>query len=84
LSSCVFSGSFQRSIDIYHADRGGELKLPGPDGSSLAVFYFGWDSSAVLILAELLGAALSIAWHSLAIAYYTIRRFHRREAIFRS
>ena len=36
-------GSFQRSIDVYHADRGGELKLPGPDGSSLAVFYFEWD-----------------------------------------
>ena len=43
LPSCVFSGSFQRSIDIYHADRRGELKLPGPDGSSLAVFYFEWD-----------------------------------------
>ncbi len=44
--SCVFSGSFQRSIDLYHADRGGELKLPGPDGSSLAVFYFEWDTFA--------------------------------------
>ena len=37
-------GTFQRSIDIYHADRSGELKLPGPNGSSLAVFYFEWDS----------------------------------------
>ena len=37
-------GSFQRSIDVYHADRSGELKLPGPNGSSLAVFYFEWDS----------------------------------------
>ena len=31
-------GSFQRSIDVYNADRGGELKLPGPDNSSLAYF----------------------------------------------
>jgi len=36
-------GAFQRSIDVYHADRGGELKLPGPDGSSLTIFYFEWD-----------------------------------------
>jgi hypothetical protein len=36
-------GEFQRSIDVYHADRGGELKLPGPDNTSLTLFYFEWD-----------------------------------------
>lgn len=36
-------GTFQRSIDVYRADRGAELKLPGPDGTSLTVFYFEWD-----------------------------------------
>jgi hypothetical protein len=36
-------GKFQTSIDVYHADRGGELTLPGPDGTSLTVFYFEWD-----------------------------------------
>lgn len=36
-------GHFQQAIDIYHADRGAELKLPGPDGTSLTVFYFEWD-----------------------------------------
>ena len=35
---------------------------------------FAEDSSAVLILAEQLGASLSIAWHGLATAYYIIRR----------
>ena len=35
---------------------------------------FAEDSSAVLILAEQLGANLSIAWHGLATAYYIIRR----------
>lgn len=35
---------------------------------------FAEDSSAVLILAEQLGASLSIAWHGLATTYYIIRR----------
>ena len=46
-------GSFQRSIDVYNADCGGELKLSGPDGSSLVVFYFEWDKIEVGGLQEL-------------------------------
>jgi len=36
-------GKFAHAIEIYQADRGAELKLPGPDGTSLTVFYFEWD-----------------------------------------
>ena len=36
-------GKFALSIEIYHADRGAELKLPGPADTSLTVFYFEWD-----------------------------------------
>lgn len=36
-------GDFQRSIDIYQADRGAELKLHGPNDTSITVFYFEWD-----------------------------------------
>ena len=52
LASCRLvssPGSLQHTIDVYHADRGGELKLPGHDGSSLAVFYFEWDSRQLFI-----------------------------------
>jgi len=41
---------------------------------------FAKDSSAVLILAELLGANLSIAWHGLATTYYIIRRARTEQA----
>ena len=41
---------------------------------------FAEDSSAVLILAEQLGASLSIAWHGLATAYYIIRRDRTEQA----
>lgn len=37
------------------------------------------DSTAVLVLAEHMGASLFIAWHGLATAYYIIRR-RRSEA----
>ena len=36
-------GKFTKVVNIYQADRGGELKLAGPDGSSLSLFYFEWD-----------------------------------------
>ena len=41
---------------------------------------FAEDSSAVLILAEQLGASLLIAWHGLATAYYIIRRDRTEQA----
>lgn len=41
---------------------------------------FAEDSAAVLILAEQLGASLSIAWHGLATAYYIIRRGRTEQA----
>ena len=41
---------------------------------------FAEDSSAVLILAEQLGANLSSAWHGLATAYYIIRRGRTEQA----
>lgn len=36
-------GEFQRAVNTYQADRGGELKLNGTDGTSLTLFYFEWD-----------------------------------------
>jgi hypothetical protein len=41
---------------------------------------FAEDSTAVLILAEQMGASLSIAWHGLATAYYIIRRGRTEDA----
>jgi hypothetical protein len=50
-------GKFQRSIDVYNADRGGELKLPGPDGTSLTLFYFEWDQVEAGPLMDIAGHA---------------------------
>lgn len=36
-------GDFAQAIKVYQADRGGKLKLAGPDGTGLTVFYFEWD-----------------------------------------
>lgn len=50
------SGDFQSSIEKYRADRGAQLKLPGPDGTSLTLFYFEWDQVDV-------GSIMSINLH---------------------
>lgn len=39
-------GKFQRAIDVYSADRGGEVQLDGPEDAKLTVFYFEWDQVA--------------------------------------
>lgn len=36
-------GKFQGTINVYNADRGAELKLGGPEGEAMTVFYFEWD-----------------------------------------
>ena len=50
-------GKFQTSIDVYQADRGAELKLPGPDDSSLTLFYFEWDQVEIGPMMQISGHA---------------------------
>lgn len=48
-------GKFQGSIEVYRADRGGEMKLLGPAGASLTLFCFEWDQVEAAPMMDIAG-----------------------------
>lgn len=50
-------GKFQRSIDVYHANRGAEVKTNAPEGEAITLFYFEWDHVDAAPMMDLCGHA---------------------------
>jgi hypothetical protein len=48
-------GGFRHVVEAYQADRGAELKLPGPDRTSLTLFYFEWDQVQAGPMMDIIG-----------------------------
>ena len=48
-------GPFQRTLDIYSADRGAKLELDGPQGTAITVFYIEWEEVEVAPLMDIVG-----------------------------